>query len=295
MLNTLDEPFADSSAMAVYLLSKYTRAHVKVVLSGDGADELFGGYRKHQALLRSEQKSLLNIMLRQCSVLLPENLGSRSGKFGDLLRKGSKYAKGLNEPLAQRYWNWLEWSKAANVSSLLLHAEPDLEFEQVVKSNILSGDLNTILLSDLKILLPSDMLTKADRMSMAHGLEVRTPFLDHHLVETVMSMPFGNKCSVKQGKLLLREAFKDDLPLSVFNRPKKGFEIPVESWLKGALKSELMRCSERQLIHDQGVFRYETLRAQIDQFLHNNHNDLAPMLWSFVVFQHWWIRQNKII
>lgn len=295
MLETLDEPFADSSAMAVYILSKHTREHVKVALSGDGADELFGGYRKHRALLRSEQQTLLNTILRLSSSILPKKAGSRTGKTGDLLRKISKYAGGLREPLPQRYWNWLEWTSADEVSSLLLNSIRDLEFEESVKAGISSNDLNSLLLSDLRLLLPNDMLTKVDRMSMAHGLEVRTPFLDHRLVEQVLALPFAQKCNIKQGKLLLREAFKDDLPESVFHRPKKGFEIPVELWLRGQLKSELLRCSERQLIEEQRVFNYEMLRTQIDQFLYSNQNNLAPMLWSFVVFQNWWLQQNKFL
>jgi len=290
MLHTLDEPFADSSAVAVYALSQYTSKHVKVALSGDGADELFGGYRKHRALLRSEDKGLSNMVLRHTAHFLPDVGSSRSNKLGDVIRKVSKYGKGLAVPLPQRYWNWLEWSSAGQVSQLLLQPERDLELEEEIKSIIDAKDLNSILLADMQFLLPNDMLTKTDRMSMAHGLEVRTPFLDHELVQLAASFPIEYKLNQKSGKLLLREAFKSELPDFVFDRPKKGFEIPIENWLRHELKVELIQYSNKQLIESQSVFNYDVLKSIIENFLHQKKNNLAPLVWSFLVFQNWWLR-----
>lgn len=290
MLKNLDEPFADSSALAVYVLSKHATGHVKVALSGDGADELFGGYRKHMALLRSQQKSLSNTLLKNAKPLFSSLPKGRSNKLGDLIRKAEKYSGGLQVPLSDRYWNWLTWTPAQKVSKLLLNPTPDEKFEKLSKNRICETDLNTLLLSDQKILLPGDMLTKTDRMSMANGLEVRTPFLDHHLVKMVNGLPIDFKLKPSQGKILLREAFKNDLPGAVFNSPKKGFEIPIERWLRQNLQAELIQLSQEQLLREQSVFNYDEVSQIIREFTAGGQNQWAPTIWSFYVFQKWWMR-----
>lgn len=290
MLETMDEPFADSSALAVYVLSKHTSKEVKVVLSGDGADELFGGYRKHMALVRSEQQSLSNWLLKLAAPAFSEESGSRSNKMGDWSRKLSKYSKGLKSPLDERYWNWMEWTTAENVSAILQSPQRDYSFEQQVRDSIDSENLNSILFTDQETLLPNDMLTKADRMSMAHGLEVRTPFLDHELVRIVNGLPFGYKCSSTKGKLLLREAFAKDLPEHVFDQPKKGFEIPIEQWLRNELREELKNLAEKQLIERQAVFNHKMLAQVLDDYLLRDQNKWTAFLWSFFVFQRWWLK-----
>lgn len=291
MLNQLDEPFGDSSALALYILSKETSKYVKVVLSGDGADELFGGYNKHRALARSENKSISNCLLKVASPLLSSDNSGRSDKISNRKRKISKYSQGLRHPLDQRYWNWLEWTPAETVSELLLSPRRDIEFENAVKGRISAENLNSILSTDIKVLLSGDMLTKADRMSMAHSLELRTPFLDHELVRKVNAMPFEYKCNSQQGKLLLRKAFAGQVPDFVFEKPKQGFEIPVEQWLRNELRSELEENSEKQLIEAQAVFNHNVLQQMIGEFLEKGQNKFASTLWCFIVFQRWWKRQ----
>lgn len=290
MLTHLDEPFADSSALAVYVLSKYTSKHVKVALSGDGADELFAGYRKHRALLRSEQKSIANHLLKSSSGILSVLPSGRSSSKGDLIRKLSKYSAGINYPLDERYWRWLEWTTAENVENLLINPQRDQQFEQSFRNIIDPKNLNSILLADLQLLLPGDMLTKVDRMSMVHGLEVRTPFLDHRLVQAVSAMPMKYKSDTKTGKLLLREAFGKEIPSFVFNRAKKGFEIPIEEWMRNELRQEILSMVDKQLIDRQGVFNINGLNEMINLFMYKGRNDLAPGIWSFFTFQTWWIR-----
>lgn len=292
MLNLLDEPFADSSALAVFTLCKYTSQRVKVALSGDGADELFGGYRKHRALIRSTENSFINRILKIMHPLLNGENAGRSSFYGDTIRKIGKYSKGLNVSFEERYWNWLEWTSRARTVALLKAPEPSRDFENAVKSGLDPDDLNTILTTDLEILLPNDMLTKTDRMSMAHGLEVRTPFLDHELVQKVRSLPFGYKCNRNTGKILLRKAFEHDLPKWVFDQPKKGFEIPVEQLLRKELKTLVTDFSEKQLIERQAVFNYNELQQIINGFYRHNQNQWAVTLWSFLVFQNWWLRQQ---
>lgn len=295
MLDNMDEPFADSSALAVFVLSKRAANNVKVVLSGDGADEVFGGYRKHMAMLRSQQSSLFNVLVKSVHPLFGRLPKSRSHKLGDLFRKAEKYSSGLQLPLSERYWNWLTWTPEHKVNGLLLAPTPDKQFEEYVKSNISEGDLNTLLLNDQDILLPGDMLTKTDRMSMANGLEVRTPFLDHQLVNLVNGLPIDFKANSARGKRLLRSAFKDDLPEVVFNSPKRGFEIPIETWLRQNLQSELIYLSDEQLLREQSVFNYEEVSQTIRSFIAGGKNQWAPAIWSFYVFQKWWLRHFRPI
>ncbi len=292
-LDVSDEPFADSSALAVYILSQYTSQHLKVALSGDGADELFGGYRKHRALIRSAESSFTNRVLKAGQPLLSGMAGSRNHFLGDTLRKAGKYGDGLKIPFEQRYWDWLEWTPKSKVSALLRDPLWATEFEDEVKAGISTLDFNSILTTDLKVLLPNDMLTKADRMSMAHGLEVRTPFLDHELVQKVQALPFSYKADRDKGKLLLREAFKTELPAWVFDQSKKGFEIPVEQLLRSELKGIILELSSKELIEKQNIFNYDQLQNIIRNFLTHSQNQWATTLWSFLIFQKWWLRQPE--
>lgn len=290
MLSRLDEPFADSSSLAVYILSKYTAEHVKVVLSGDGADELFGGYRKHMALLKSEQDSLTNRLFKTVGPMLPKPTGARGDKLGDVLRKVEKYSAGLQLKFSERYWKWLEWTSSDVVDELLIDPASDNAFKDGLLSQLDSSNLNNMLLADQEILLPGDMLNKVDRMSMVHGLEVRTPFLDHNLVKIVNDLPQHFKLSESKGKLLLREAFAQQIPDFVFQRGKKGFEIPVEHLLRNELSGQLIASSNKQLIEEQSVFKYDALKHIISEFMEKGQSHWAPTLWSFVVFQNWWKR-----
>ncbi|TVR41755.1 MAG: asparagine synthase (glutamine-hydrolyzing) [Cryomorphaceae bacterium] len=290
VLNHLDEPFADSSSIAVYMLSKYTARHVKVILSGDGADELFGGYRKHMALYRASQKSASNLILKSAAPLLSLLPGgSRSDKQGDFLRKLRKYSDGLRLPFRERYHQWLRWTDEATVFSLLKEKHHQaLIFDQLPGLDLDENDFNSVLISDQLFLLPNDMLAKVDKMSMAHGLEVRTPFLDHHLVQYVNNLPSGYKLNASSGKLMLRNAFHSVLPAEVFNRPKKGFEVPMESWLRSTLKELVVKFSNRQLIEEQAVFNPSVLEDIQRDFYQLHNNKHASLLWSFLVFQSWW-------
>ena len=295
VLNHFDEPFADSSAIAVYMLSAYTSQHVKVILSGDGADELFGGYRKHMALFRAGQKSATNLLLKSAAPLLSFLPGgSRTQKQGDFIRKLSKYSDGLRLPFAERYTQWLRWSDEKTAMDLLLDKKNSSQgLNELVGNNLDENDFNSVLLSDQLWLLPNDMLTKVDKMSMAHGLEVRTPFLEHHLVQYVNSLPPSYKLNASSGKLLLRSAFQSELPNEVFNRPKKGFEVPMESWLRTVLKEQVDKYSNRQLIEEQAVFNSSVLEEVLNDFYQLKNNSYAPLLWSFLVFQSWWFKTFK--
>jgi asparagine synthase (glutamine-hydrolysing) len=288
MLETLDEPFADSSALAVFALSKQTSTHVKVALSGDGADELFAGYNKHRALLRSENWPAGNVLLQTASPFFQLFSGSRDNAWSNRFRKLQKYTSTLNLSLNQRYWRLAAWTSEKTVNDLLINKSQQLHFKKEFLKSIENHNLNQLLLADLSLVLPNDMLTKVDRMSMAHGLEVRTPFLDHELVQYVNQLPFSYKANLNQGKLLLRKAFENDLPKVIFTRAKKGFEIPVERWLGSSLQDLLNENTEREFIKKQGLFNQDAIDNLKAQMHSKNSGDSATTLWSLLVFQSWW-------
>lgn len=288
MLETLDEPFADSSALAVFALSKETAGHLKVALSGDGADELFAGYNKHRALLRSEHWPAGNLLLQAASPFFQLFAASRDGAWSNRFRKLQKYTSTLNLQLNQRYWDLAAWTKEKTVLDLIINKNHEHSFKSEFLKSIENHDLNQLLLADLSLVLANDMLTKVDRMSMANSLEVRTPFLDHELVQYVNKLPYNYKANLNQGKLLLRKAFENDLPKIIFSRSKKGFEIPVERWLKNSLQDLLNANTEMEFIKKQGIFNPTVIDNLKMQLQSKNSGDSATTLWSLLVFQSWW-------
>jgi len=286
-INKIDEPFADSSAYAVYLLTKKTKENVTVALSGDGADEIFGGYRKHYAewMVRNSsgfKKTGINLASK-----LMKGLGeSRSGKMGDLNRKIQKLAQGYQLNSTERYWNWASFIKESDKNKLLKKSN------NILIQNFIHFEeesLNEVLIQDQQFILPNDMLLKVDMMSMANSLEVRTPFLDHNLVDFVNALPSDFKVNKKGRKQILIDTFKDRLPESVYTRQKKGFEIPLQSWIgkniNEILFSELF---SKSYISKQGIFEYK----YIDELRNNWNNpqlgDKIYLIWTLLIFQNWW-------
>jgi asparagine synthase (glutamine-hydrolysing) len=185
MLGYIDEPFADSSALLVNLLSKFTRRHVTVALSGDGADELFGGYNKHAAewnIVNGGLKSSVVSALQPIWRAMPK---SRHSKAGNFFRQLDRFAVGAKMKAPARYWRWCAFAAEKDIDHLLLSPAILSSEYQSFKNYFTGGigsDLNEILLADVNLVLPNDMLTKVDLMSMANSLEVRVPFLDHRVV-----------------------------------------------------------------------------------------------------------------
>lgn len=284
-LKSIDEPFADSSAFAMYILSQKTSREVKVALSGDGADELFGGYRKHSAEyrmqnLKKSEKLALNLF---ATFLKPLPL-NRSNKIGDLNRKIQKFNIGLNLTSAQRYWNWCNFISETDRKELLREFQ-HVEFPYSVDW----GQEDAHLEADQKLVLPNDMLKKVDLMSMAHGLEVRTPFLSWDMVNLANSIPLEYKFNNYSGKHILKETFKDVLPDSVLNRSKKGFEIPIKAWLNEEISSILNgHLFTASFIDKQGLFDYAKINELKETWGSKDFGDRIYLVWSLIVFQHWY-------
>ena len=299
VLEYTDEPFADSSAINVFILSKETRKHATVALSGDGADELLGGYNKHEAFYR-----MLNPGWREKAIAVGAPLWkrlprSRNNSFTNGVRQAHRFAEGFKLSPSERYWRWAAFagpSEARNlVAPLVLENFAPEGFEQR-KQNILAriraGDsMNNILRTDMELVLANDMLVKVDLMSMAHGLEVRAPFLDYELVEFACSLPDGFKITNGKRKRILQDTFRDMLPARLYNRPKKGFEVPMLGWLRRELRSLIEDdLLSQQRIEEQGLFNYPEVNRLKKKLFSNSPGDVHARIWGLVVFQ-WWFKK----
>ncbi len=302
ILNALDQPFADSSAIPTYILSKKVRGHITVALSGDGADELFSGYNKHAAHLRALERTSLNALLSGIEPLLKILPKSRTGALSNRIRQAQKFAAGLKLPQPERYWRWAGFNPERQALVLLHPLQQDaLDKENFHerKANILSvfgpeDDFNDILLADMQLVLPNDMLRKVDMMSMAHGLEVRVPFLDHNLVDYVFQLPVESKITPAMRKRILQDAFADMLPEALYNRPKKGFEAPLLKWFRTSLKSMIRDdLLEDKFIEEQQIFDPRAVRRLKKRLFSMNPGDAHATVWALIVFQWWWKRHFR--
>lgn len=291
LLNYIDEPFADSSAIAVNILCKYTRQKATVALSGDGGDELFAGYNKHAAAWQASQKNTVNFILKNALPILSMLPASRHGKVTNLFRQLQRYSIGLNLPDGERYWRWCAYSDAADVNELLLNPVQNNNAVISELASIISAesDMNNMLLADVRMVLANDMLVKVDLMSMANSLEVRTPLLDYTVVDYAFSLPFDYKLRNKTGKSILKDAFRNQLPAELFTRTKRGFEVPLLKWFRTALheKIENYYLSDN-FVEAQGIFNPKKVKELKRQLFSANPGDVHAKIWALVVFQHWY-------
>lgn len=305
-LDALDEPFADSSAMNVKLLSEYVQKHVKVALSGDGGDELFGGYQKHQAEYRLRYPTVLEHTVGKLAPVWDRLPSSRSGKFANTVRQLQKFSDGYQLNVRDRYWRWagILHEEQANyfLKEEMLPREQRLSDEghtykkrkdYLLRHLTKNGSFNEVLLSDSLLVLPNDMLYKVDSMSMAHGLEVRTPLLDHHLVKFAFRLPVMFKVNNQIKKKILQDTFRETLPEELYNRPKKGFEVPLLEWMSGPLKQQLLEhVFDRDKVEAQGIFNWKAVHELQKRLFSANPGDAASTAWALLVFQRWY---NKYI
>lgn len=294
-LNTIDEPFADSSAFAVYLLSLKVKEEVTVALSGDGADELFGGYRKHFAEFQTRNiGATKKAGVKLAAKVLKPFKSNRSDKFGELNRKISKFDKGLRLSPVERYWKWCQFIGEEDRKRLLSRQFQENQYPYDFPKSGEWEDLNSIFLADQTLVLPNDMLKKVDLMSMASALEVRTPFLDHNVVEFANFLPASYKVNSNGGKMILKETFADLLPESVLNRSKKGFEIPIKEWLGGEIEAIFTgSLFSKEYIESQGLFNHDFLMELRKDWGSAHFGDRIYLVWALIVFQHWWDRVLK--
>ncbi|MEO8149596.1 MAG: asparagine synthase (glutamine-hydrolyzing) [Bacteroidia bacterium] len=293
-LDYIDEPFADSSALNVFILSRHTRKHVTVALSGDGADELFGGYNKHRAewMMRNNPSFVQSAKL--FSSLLKPISGSRNSKIGNKIRQVHRFAKGAQLTAQQRYWRWCAFIDHQDAEKLLqLKSTQFLEYQnrknEIIKNINGSSDMNDVFDADMHLVLQNDMLTKVDLMSMANSLEVRTPFLDYELVDFAFTLPSEFKIDKTVQKKIVKDTFRNLLPEEIFNRGKQGFEVPLLKWFRTELKSMITDdLLSDAFIKEQNIFNLSEIQKLKTQLFSNNPGEIHARIWGLIVFQYWW-------
>jgi asparagine synthase (glutamine-hydrolysing) len=239
-----DQPFADSSAIPNYYITKLTRQHVKVALSGLGGDELAGGYERYLGmkwaeLFRKIPGPVRGLLGEAWVRHLPDAANGHPG-----MSRLKRFLASAAKPAAQRYADFVTtfWpdDRARLVSrEFLSGAKPGLPEESILDtfaSHDADSLLHSMLLCDMKLYLPGDLLSLTDRVSMHHSLEVRVPFLDHPLIELTAQIPEKYKLSLRSKKILFKQAFATLLPTSILHRRKLGFSVPMGLWLRTDLK-----------------------------------------------------------
>jgi len=283
-----DEPFADSSAIPTYMVSKLARDHVTVVLSGDGGDELFAGYTRY-AVERKRggferlPKPLREGLMRPLSQRLPHATWGRNYLHNVSLDPISRYLDSVSvfTSLTRRSLYTSDFSQKLGPGgyvSGLFH-----ELAGNVKSN---EPLDRLLYLDSKTYLPGDILTKVDRMSMAVSLEARAPLLDHKLIEFVTRIPSTLKLAGLETKHVLKRAVKDLVPAEILNRPKQGFGVPIQEWINQQLRSRIRDTLSDARTRQRGYVDARYVDVLLDEH-ERGRRDHSMRLWSLVMLELW--------
>ncbi|GAB3197968.1 asparagine synthase (glutamine-hydrolyzing) [Pontibacter aydingkolensis] len=297
MLESISEPFADSSALAVYALSKEVSKSLKVVLSGDGADELFGGYNKHLAEYKTIAGGLEAKTVSQLEPLWKLLPKSRNSFISNKVRQLQRFATGSGLSPQERYWYWATWQHETEALQFIAPRHRAIAANRLYtarKSRLLDcinnhHDLNNVLCADWHLVLANDMLPKVDLMGMANGLEIRSPYLDHRVVKYAFSLPAKSKINGAGQKRILIDTFKDILPVELLTRRKKGFEIPLQDFLATKGQDLVQELLSDYLIKAQGIFSCEEIRLLRKSIADKRGGGTQQTkLWSLLVFQYWW-------
>jgi asparagine synthase (glutamine-hydrolysing) len=288
-----DEPFADSSAIPTFVVAQATSNHVKVALSGIGGDETFAGYPRYLGVRLSEQYAQLPPWLRSIPEgivprLIPESDASRN--WGDWVRR---FVAGANRPLPDRYIGWTRFFGEQELAGLTTPALRDVwraDVESVHRAAFAAhghGDpVDGAFRIDLSTYLPDDLLVMADRMSMAHSLELRAPFCDHRVIEESLRIPPDMKIPGFRLKGLLKAAFADVLPAQVLSHRKQGFMIPLGRWLRTDLRDMMEELLSPDRVRLRGLFFPEAVEALKREHLGGirSHSD---RLWTLMMAELW--------
>jgi asparagine synthase (glutamine-hydrolysing) len=297
-----DEPFSDSSQIPTFLVSEMTSHHVTVALSGDGGDELFGGYNRYllprsilmriyqypkpfrsmlRKLLVSIAPSSWDLFLSAISIVLPKSLNL--AQSGDKLHK---FARLLSSSSKEEIYSGLvsQWSHPDQV--VIGAAEPPTLPTLESSWPNLKDFESKMMAIDAMTYLPDDILVKVDRAAMAVSLETRVPFLDHRLVEFAYQIPLHMKIRNSTAKWLLREVLHKYVPRKIMDRPKMGFAVPLEDWLRGPLRDWGESLLSKSRLNEEGFLRPDPIREKWTQHISGKRN-WHHQLWSVLMFQAW--------
>ncbi|MFQ6084061.1 MAG: asparagine synthase (glutamine-hydrolyzing) [Candidatus Aminicenantia bacterium] len=294
LINHLDEPFGDFSIFPTYLVSKIAREYVTVILSGDGGDEVFGGYEHY--LAQKLAQTPFSLPFNRLIPFLLKPFPPQSKKKG-LWNKLKRYGQGFEHPERLRHFRWMMFltlkekeklyspyfvNQLKNLGELLERA-PLKEYFEKIKG---LDEINSELYLDLKTYLADDILVKVDRMSMATSLETRVPLLDHKLVEFAFSLPGNLKLRGFTSKWIFKKTMERLLPKENIYRSKEGFSIPIKNWLKKELKELMFDFLDEKRIESSGFFNYPFIKKMIDEHLKGKENH-SHRLWALLVFEMW--------
>lgn len=289
----MDDPIGDFSIFPTYLVSSHTRKHVKVALSGDGGDELFGGYETYIAQYIAEQYARMPIFIRN-SFIEPiiKFMRPRPAKKG-VVNKAKRFIEGLEHPTMLKHARWRIFGGELFRSEI---------FTEEAQNSLLTPSgchildlfhrsrdrtpLNQCLYVDFKSYLVDNCLVKVDRMSMAASLEVRVPFLDKELVELAFQVPDNLKVTKGQTKVMLKKLAAKYVPRECIYRPKEGFSIPIKHWLNTILRPLMENLLDQRKIHSQGIFKPSKIKQLKQEHLAGLANH-SHILWPMMIFQAW--------
>jgi asparagine synthase (glutamine-hydrolysing) len=284
LADAFDEPFADSSALPTYLVSQLAAEDVKVALSGEGGDELFGGYYTYVADLLAERAGGLATLARPLVERLPASTARASFDY-----KAKRFVRGAHLPPLERHHAWKEIFSADARAELTgrRHAfDPvDLYRERYAETEG-AEPLARLQDVDLGIYLVDDLLVKTDRASMAHSLEARVPFLDPVVTNFALGLPARHRVRGLRKKVLLRKAVAPLVPSRIVRGKKRGFSIPAAAWLRGELEPFARETLSAETVRRQGFFRPEAVTALIDRHV-VGREDLSRQLWGLLAFTLW--------
>jgi asparagine synthase (glutamine-hydrolysing) len=290
LAETFDEPFADSSALPTWLVSQLAASHVKVAMSGEGGDELFGGYYTYVADLLAPRVGRLAALARP----LIERLPSSSRRAAAFDYKAKRFARAATLPPLERHHGWKEIFDPETRASLILEGsdpsrrgtDPLEVYRCRYRETEGAPELARLQDVDLNVYLPSDLLVKTDRTSMAHSLEARVPFLDTAVADLALALPTSQKVLGFSKKRLLREALEPLLPREVTHGRKQGFSIPAAAWLRGDLEPFAREVLSPARVRKQGWFDPGVVTAILDRHV-ARREDLSRQLWGLMAFSLW--------
>jgi asparagine synthase (glutamine-hydrolysing) len=302
LANFLDEPLGDFSNFPTYLVSKTARERVTVVLSGDGGDEIFGGYEHYiaQKMARFMDFSLFrpfhSLLSKSTHLFPPSEL-----KKG-FINRVKRFSEGLENSPENRHFRWMIF--LSNYQKCNLYNKDFLDnqfltplprrvpFDQYFKHCAHYDKINKDLYLDFKTYMVDNILVKVDRMSMATSLEARVPLLDYKMVEFAFSLPSHYKVRGSTTKWFFKKAMEGILPDEIIYRRKEGFSIPIKNWLKDELKDLMMEYLSPKRIKTAGFFNYSYVNKMVQEHLNNRQNH-AHRLWGLILFNIWWDKFYK--
>jgi len=293
VMNSLDEPFGDASILPTTLLSQFTSRHVKVALGGDGGDELFAGYPSFQAHRLMERISFLPVSWRDALIRMARKLPV-SHRYASVEFLVQQFFKGAGVSPEIRFFLWMGSYGNEQKRSLLsdrlrerlIRGNPYEDIINYIKQSGLTRDFERLQYLCMKLYMQDGILTKVDRASMAHGLEVRVPFLDHDVVAFAARMHPDYKLHGLSTKYVLKKSMQHDLPPVILKRRKAGFMIPLAAWLANELRPMVEDYCNEAEIAKSGLFNPVFVRTMLDDHF-SRRRDYRKMIWTLMAFQIW--------